>query len=166
MKNNLKHNLNNHSDLKLNLIGRINLVKMMWLSKFIYLFQCIPLTPPKTFYKEINSIITSFIWTGKTPRIKRNLLFCSKREGGLNLPNMELYQIAAQMFYIDRIINNTNEDPWLVIENHQLQTNNLLSILFSKKKVKIHNFVVNSTLNMWKKTQADFRDGDRYSNTY
>lgn len=66
---------------------------------------------------------------------------------------MELYQIAAQMFYIDRIINNTNEDPWLVIENHQLQPNNLLSILFSKKKVKIDNFVVNSTLNMWEKTK-------------
>lgn len=75
------------------------------------------------------------IWAGKTPRIKINLLFCSKGEGGLNLPNMELYQITAQMFYIDQIINNTNEDPWLVIENHQLQPNHLLSILFSKKKV-------------------------------
>uniref|UniRef100_A0AAY5KQL8 Reverse transcriptase domain-containing protein n=1 Tax=Esox lucius TaxID=8010 RepID=A0AAY5KQL8_ESOLU len=106
LKNTLKHNLNNYRDLKLNLIGRINLVKMMWLSKFIFLFQCIPLTPPKTFFKEINSIITSFIWAGKTPRIKRNLLFCSKREGGLKLPNIELYQIAAQMFYIDQESKN------------------------------------------------------------
>lgn len=154
LKNEFKQSLNNYKDLKLNLIGRINLIKMTWLSKFIYVFQGIPLTPPKSFFKEINSLISSFIWSGKTARIKKELLFSPRQEGGLSLPNLELYQIASQMFYIDRIINNTNEDSWLDIENHQLKPNNLLSILFSKKKVKTDNFVINSTLNMWKKLNS------------
>ena len=149
LKKDFKNSLNNYKDLKLNLMGRINLIKMMWLPKFIYLFQCMPLIPPKSFFAEINSIILSFIWNGKTPRIKKDLLFCPKQEGGLNLPNMELYHMAAHTFYIDRIINNTNEDPWLDIENHQLQPSSLLTILFSKKKVKSDNFVINSTCKIW-----------------
>lgn len=70
-------------------------------------------------------------------------MFYPKQEGGLNLPNMELYQIAAQMFYINRIINNTNEDPWLDIENEQLHPKSLLSNVFAKQKVKIDNFAIN-----------------------
>lgn len=80
--------MNNNSDLKLNLIDRTNLIKTMWLSKFIYVFQCIPLALPKSFFKEVN-LITYLIWAGKTPRIKMKLLFYPKKKGGLNLPNIE-----------------------------------------------------------------------------
>lgn len=116
----LKQDIERWSDLKINLIGRINLIKLMWLPKFLYIFQ---------------------------------LLYCSREEGGLNLPNLEFYHNAAQMFYIDHIINNTNEDPWIDIENHQLQPKNLLSALFSKQKPKTVNFVINSTFNAWSKME-------------
>ena len=37
------------------------------------------------------------------------------------------------MFYIDRIINNKNEEPWIDFENAQLQPN---SLLLDKKHIK------------------------------
>lgn len=146
-----KNDVRQWQDLRINLIGRINLIKMMWLPKFLFKFQTIPITPPKSFFKEVNSIISSFIWSNKVSRLKRKLLHYPRAEGGLNLPNLEIYQVAAQLFYIDRIINNTNEDPWIDIENSQLQCNSLLLALFSKGNVKSTSFVLNSTLKAWNK---------------
>ena len=83
------------------------------------------------------------------------LLYNPRVEGGLNLPNLELYQVAAQAFYIDRIINKTNEDPWIDIENNQLQGNSLLFALFSKNNVKSTNFVINSTIIAWNKIKKN-----------
>ena len=147
----LKQDLERWSELNINLIGRINLFKMMWLPKFLYVFQTISITPPKSFFKNVNSLITSFIWANKSHRIKRKLLQYPREEGGLNLPDMELYYNACQMFYIYNIINNTNEEPWIVIENHQLQPHSLLLALFPKKRIKTSNFIINSTVNAWKK---------------
>uniref|UniRef100_A0A8C3G8L2 Reverse transcriptase domain-containing protein n=1 Tax=Cyclopterus lumpus TaxID=8103 RepID=A0A8C3G8L2_CYCLU len=59
-----KLNLQRWMDLPLSLIMNI-------LPKFIYLFQCLSVNVPKSFFKELNKIITPFIW------------------GGLNLPNLK-----------------------------------------------------------------------------
>ena len=44
------------------------------------------------------------------------ILFQNKRtEGGLDFQNLELYYYASQMCYIDGIINNSAEEPWINI---------------------------------------------------
>lgn len=48
----LKNDVKKWQDLKVNLIGRINLFKIMVLPKFLFKFETIPITPPKTFSKE------------------------------------------------------------------------------------------------------------------
>lgn len=126
---------------------------MMWLPRFLYIFQTIPIIPPKTFYKKVNSILLSFIWSKKRNRLKRKLLYYPREEGGLNLPDLENYHCAAQMFYIDQIINNANESSWINIENHQLMPKNYLTALFSNKKCTTANFIINSTLTSWSKIQ-------------
>lgn len=107
---------------------------MAILPKFLFRFRTIPITPPKTFFKEVNSIISLFIWSNKASRLKRKLLYYPRAEGGLKLPNLQLYQVAAQAFYIDRIINKTNEDPWIDIENNQLQGNSLFFRTFFQEQ--------------------------------
>ena len=77
-----KKDVRQWQDLKINLIGRVNLFKMMWLPKFLFKFQTIPIMPPKTFFKEVNSIISLFIWSNKASRLKRKLLYHSRAEGG------------------------------------------------------------------------------------
>ena len=124
---------------------------MMWLPKFIFIFQTIPLIPPKQFFTQLNSLLTSFVWSNKAHRLSRTLLQNVRTEGGLKLPNLELYFYASQMFYIDRIINNTAEEPWIYIESNQLKPQNLFTALFTKRNIKVSNFVTNSTLKSWNK---------------
>ena len=89
-----------------------------------------------------------------------------REEGGLNLPNLEYYHHAAQMFFIDHIINNANESSWIDIENHQLMPKNYLSIIFSSQKGITANFIINSTLNAWKKNRKANRTWNWNSKTY
>lgn len=49
------------SDLKINLIDRINIFMITWLPKYLYIFLNILITPPKAFFKEVNSLLSSFI---------------------------------------------------------------------------------------------------------
>lgn len=49
------------------LIGRINTIKMSILPKFTYLFQCLPMNVPKSFFNELNKILTPFICQRKKP---------------------------------------------------------------------------------------------------
>ncbi len=62
--------------LPLSPLGRINAVKMNTLPKFLYIFQAIPLFLPKSFFNNIDKLISSFIWAGKTPR---GFFFASKK---------------------------------------------------------------------------------------
>ncbi len=57
------------NNLPLTLAGRINTIKMFVLPEFLYPFHSIPLYLPKSFFKSLNKLITTFIWAGKHPRI-------------------------------------------------------------------------------------------------
>ncbi len=63
----------------------------------------LPLSPSPGYFKEINSIISKFIWNDKCPRIKLTTLQRTNRAGGLAVPNFELYywsfQLKALFFY-------------------------------------------------------------------
>ncbi len=57
----------------------------------------LPLSPPPGYFKEINSIISKFIWNDKCPRIKLTTLQHPNSAGGLALPNFELYYWSFQL---------------------------------------------------------------------
>ncbi len=57
----------------------------------------LPLSPPPGYFKEINSVISKFIWNDKCPRIKLTTLQHTNRAGGLAVPNFELYYWLFQL---------------------------------------------------------------------
>ncbi len=57
----------------------------------------LPLSPPPGYFKEINSIISKFIWNDKCPRIKLTTLQHPNSAGGLAVPNFELYYWSFQL---------------------------------------------------------------------
>lgn len=61
--------------MPISIFGRINIIKMSILPKFLYLFQSLPLPLPESFFKEINSIFSRFIWNNRKPRLRLRLLF-------------------------------------------------------------------------------------------
>lgn len=141
-------------NLPLSLIGRINTIKMNLLPKFIYLFQCIPLKVPISFFKELDKSLTYFQWHNKTLRVKLLTLQAPYSKGGLNLPNFKLYYLAAQLRALWMWFHcRADEVKWMSIEQHELQDNPLTIVPFleSKKKLKTitQNPIISATFNAW-----------------
>ena len=65
----LKANILFWRTLPISLLGRINAIKMVFLPQLLYLYQNIPVFIPKSFHKQLDSIIIPFIWDDKTHRI-------------------------------------------------------------------------------------------------
>lgn len=52
--------------LPFSILGRINIIKMSILPKFLYKFQSIPLAPPPSFFLKARRLFSNFIWNNRT----------------------------------------------------------------------------------------------------
>ncbi len=126
----MEANLERWKSLPISLTGRIDCIKMNVLPKFLYLFQVLPTPIPKAFFKNLDRLISRFLWNGKVPRVKLKTLRRPTEQGGLNLPDFQLYYLAAQSKAVWTWIKDLEHPPgWKQIE--QSHTAEILSsILF------------------------------------
>ena len=85
----------------LTLIGRINIVKTLGLAKLVYSTSLLTISKP--LIDTINKIIFSFMWEGKTPKIKRKTIIAEKKHGGLKMIDFEIMERALKIAWIKRI---------------------------------------------------------------
>ena len=89
----------------LTLIGKIQVLNSLIASLFVYKMSVLPLLEKETINK-LRQIFTDFIWDGKKPKIKLDILSLLKEQGGLNLANMEAKDKALKAQWVMRIKNN------------------------------------------------------------
>ncbi len=104
--------------------------------------------------KEINSIISKFIWNDKCPRIKLTTLQHPNSAGGLAVPNFELYYWSFQLKALHNWVDPQSTVSWRVIEADKVKPNRLQHILFTGTGKKGDNYkfgpVVANSIKIWK----------------
>ncbi len=93
----LKRDIDRWKTLPASLQSRVSMVKMNTLPRVNFLSAMIPLPPLLKWWKRLDSLICTFLWNGKQPKLKLSTLQHTKMEGGLSLPNFELYHKAFQL---------------------------------------------------------------------
>lgn len=99
------------STLPLSLAARINLIKMVVMPKFLYLFQHIPIYITKSFFDKLDGTISKFLWGNKPARIRKAILQSPKSEGGLALPILRRYYWAANVQKMLYCLDDTCDSP-------------------------------------------------------
>ncbi len=127
----VKNDIQRWKNLKVSLQGRISTVKMNLLPQFNIFFSMLPLSPPPGYFKEINSIISKFIWNDKCPRIKLTTLQHPNSAGGLAVPNFELYYWSFQLKALHNWVDPQSTVSWRVIKADKVKPNRLQDILFT-----------------------------------
>lgn len=155
----LKKDIDKWRTLPLSMMGRINAIKMVSLSRFLYLFQNLPIFLTRAFFKSLDSIIMPFIWGFKAHRISKKHLQKSRERGGLGLPCFLHYYWAANLralvFWQEGFGRevSVHTPAWVAIEKNDVVNTSLPALLFSSSKVsattKVNNRIILNCLKIW-----------------
>ena len=115
---NMEKVLNTWKRRKLTLIGRINIVKTLALSKLIFNASNLYIRPHVI--DEASKLIFNFFWEGKRPKIKKKHNIGEKVNGGLKMIDFDIMEIALKISWIQRIQQNSDAG-WKAIPERLLR---------------------------------------------
>ena len=98
--------INNWKRRKLTPIGKITLIKSLFLSKANHLLATLP-NPSATFVKKLEKTLFQFVWDNKPEKIKRTTLMNPNILGGLNMPNIHNTIISIKASWLRKLIKAT-----------------------------------------------------------
>ena len=84
-------------------IGKITLIKSLFLSKINHILTVLP-TPSGDYIVKLEKLFFSYIWDKKPDKIKRSIIKRNYNEGGLNMPDIDSVFKASKTIWIKRLL--------------------------------------------------------------
>ena len=102
--------------LPLDFGSRIRSDKINILPRLLYLFLSLPVEVPVKQFRDWNQHIARFIWDKKRPRVKLSILQLPEERGGMALPSLKDYYVAAQLRPLVYWCNSSYVAKWKTME--------------------------------------------------
>ena len=97
---------------KLTTYGKVVIIKSLLFSKFTHILLSLP-TPGKETFEIINDLVKDFLWEGKPPKFRKEILEADTKFGGMKLHNFELFDSSLKIGWLKRYIRSNSK--WCVI---------------------------------------------------
>ena len=94
----------------LTLIGKTTVIKTLAFPKLIHVIA--NTETPEWFVIETQKQIFDFLWNGKPPKVKNSVIVNSEANGGLKVPQVDIFVKAQKLGWIKRMVLNENAG-WL-----------------------------------------------------
>ena len=86
--------------------GKVVLIKSLLFSKITHILLSLPSPNPDTF-AYLQEMINDFLWGGKPPKFRKQIMEADIKDGGLRLHNLSLFDLSLKIGWLKRYLRTT-----------------------------------------------------------